>query len=217
MARIARNCIQSMLKVVNSGIGMVGIAMIIYCLWMLRAWNRHLDPSDNTVPWFIYTILGIGVTLCVITCSGHIAGETANGCCLCIYMVFVFLLLLVEAAVAADVFLNHNWEENFPDDPTRNFNQLKDFVTQNFDICKWIVFTVVVLEGLSMLMAIILKALGPYPGRDYGSDDDFQPERLPLLKNYVPPPPRVAGDQIHGTKNDSSITRINSKMNKILT
>lgn len=68
------------------------------------------------------------------------------------------------------------------------------------------------MQGLSMLMAIILKALGPYPGRDYGSDDDFQPERLPLLKNYVPPPPRVAGDQIHGTKNDSSITRINSKV-----
>lgn len=31
---------------------------------------------------FIYTILGLGISLCFITCSGHIAAETANGCCL---------------------------------------------------------------------------------------------------------------------------------------
>ena len=31
---------------------------------------------------FIYTFLGLGVALCVITCSGHVAAETANGCCL---------------------------------------------------------------------------------------------------------------------------------------
>ncbi|KAL2457939.1 Protein STABILIZED1 [Forsythia ovata] len=161
---------------------------------------------------FIYTILGIGVTLCVITCSGHIAAETANGCCLCIYMVFVFLLLVLEAAVTADVVLNHNWEEDFLDDPTGNFDQLKDFVRQNFDVFKWIVFTVVALEVLSMLMAIILKALGPHPERYYESDDDYPPERVHLLKNYVPPPPYVAGDQLYGTKNESSNTRINSKL-----
>lgn len=27
------------------------------------------------------------------------------------YMVFVFLLLMLEAGVAADIFLNHDWEE----------------------------------------------------------------------------------------------------------
>lgn len=213
MARIARSCIQSTLKVVNAGIGMVGIAMIIYSLWMLRLWNGHLD-SDSSAPWFIYTILGIGITLCLITCSGHIAAETANSCCLWIYMVFVFLLLVLEAAVTADVFLNHDWEEDFPDDRTGNFDQLKDFVRQNFDTIKWIGFTVVALEGLSMLMAIILKALGPHSERYYESDDDYPPERVPLLRNYVPPPTHVAGDQLYGTKNGSSVTRINSKASR---
>ncbi|CAI9772550.1 unnamed protein product [Fraxinus pennsylvanica] len=213
MAPIARNCLQSMLKVVNAGIGMVGIAMIIYSLWMLRVWNRHLD-SDSSAPWFIYTILGIGVTLCLITCSGHIAAETANSCCLWIYVVFVFLLLVLEAAVTADVFLNHDWEEDFPDDQTGNFDQLKDFVRQNFDTIKWIGFTVVALEVLSMLMAIILKALGPHPERYYESDDDYPPERVPLLRNYVPPPTHVAGDQLYGTNNGSSVTRINSKASR---
>ena len=38
---------------------------------------------------FMYTFLGLGITLCVITCTGHVAAETANGCCL--YLVSFFL------------------------------------------------------------------------------------------------------------------------------
>ncbi|CAA3002167.1 tetraspanin-19 [Olea europaea subsp. europaea] len=129
-------------------------------------------------------------------------------------MVFIFLLLVLEAAVTADVILNHDWEEDFPDDQTGNFDQLKDFIRQNFDTIKWIGITVVALEALSMLMAIILKALGPHPARYYESDDDDPPERVPLLRNYAPPPPHVAGDQLYGTKNDSSITRINIKASR---
>ncbi|KAF5458446.1 hypothetical protein F2P56_022473 [Juglans regia] len=116
MARIVRSCMQSILKLVNSLIGMVGMAMILYALWMITVWQRHMgefpfDGSDHPAPWFIYTFLGLGITLCVITCTGHIAAETANGCCLYIYMLFVFLLLMLEAGVTADIFLNRNWEE----------------------------------------------------------------------------------------------------------
>lgn len=31
---------------------------------------------------FIYAFLGLGAILCVVTCAGHIAAETVNGCCL---------------------------------------------------------------------------------------------------------------------------------------
>lgn len=37
----------------------------------------------------MYTFLGLGISLCVITCTGHVAAETANGCCL--YLVSFFL------------------------------------------------------------------------------------------------------------------------------
>nr|POF23005.1 isoform 3 of tetraspanin-19 [Quercus suber] len=49
-------------------------------------------------------------------------------------MLLLFLLLLLEAGVTADVFLNRNWEEDFPVDPSGNFAQLKDFVRSNFEI-----------------------------------------------------------------------------------
>ncbi|KAL6975823.1 hypothetical protein U1Q18_024619 [Sarracenia purpurea var. burkii] len=217
MGRMVRSCMQSLLKLVNSAIGMVGIASILYGLWMIRVWQRHIDddPSpfigpDTPAPWFMYTFLALGVTLCVITCSGHIAAETSNGCCLYCYMMFVFLLLILEAAVTADVFLNHNWEEDFPVDPTGNFNEFKVFVKKNFEICKCVGLSVVCVQCLCMLLAMILKALGEHPQRFYDSDDDFTPDNVPLLKNYVHPH-YVVGDPIYGAKNDSWNVRINDK------
>ena len=214
MGRMARCCTQSLLKLVNSGLGMAGIGLIVYSLWMLRVWFRHEESAGAPIPWFIYTILGIGATLSVITCSGHIAAETANGCCLYIYMVFVFLFFVLEAAITADVFLNHNWKEDFPEDSTGNLDKLRDFINSNFDICKWIGLTVVALQGLSMLLAMILKALGPHTERYYESDDEYLPDRVPLLKNYVPPQSYAAGEPAYGLRNDAWTARMNSKINR---
>ncbi|XP_052208503.1 tetraspanin-19 [Diospyros lotus] len=220
MGRMARSCIQSVLKLMNSLIGMVGIAMILYGLWMIRDWQRQMShrPSpfvgpDSPPPWFMYTFLALGISLCVITCSGHVAAETANGCCLYCYMLFIFFLIVLEAAVTADVFLNHKWEEDFPADPTGYFDDFKHFVKKNFEMCKWIGLTVVCVEGLCILLAMILKALGPHQERYYDSDDDYSPDRVPLLKNYVHPP-YVVGDPIHRSKNDSWQIKINDKANK---
>uniref|UniRef100_A0A6N2M029 Uncharacterized protein n=1 Tax=Salix viminalis TaxID=40686 RepID=A0A6N2M029_SALVM len=88
MVSVMRSCIQSILKLVNCVIGMVGIAMVLYSIWLIRVWEREVgdfpffDDDDDFTPWFIYTFIGLGVTLTVITCFGHIAAETANGCCL---------------------------------------------------------------------------------------------------------------------------------------
>ncbi|GKA08694.1 hypothetical protein Tco_0688025 [Tanacetum coccineum] len=122
---------------------------------------------------FMYTMLGLGATLCVITCSGHIAAETANG------------------AVTMDVFLNSNWEEDFPTDPSGNFNEFKDFIKENFEICKWVGLSVVSVQGFSVFLALILKALGPHQERHYDSDDEYTIEEVPLLRNYVNQPPYV--------------------------
>ncbi|OVA00574.1 Tetraspanin/Peripherin [Macleaya cordata] len=219
MVSVMRSCLQSLLKLVNSLIGMAGLAMIIYALWMFRVWQKHMDEwpfgdSNSPIPWFIYASLGIGISLCVITCSGHIAAESANGHCLSCYMVFVFLFLLLEGAVTADVFLNHHWEEDFPEDPTGSFDSFKDFVSSNFEICKWIGVSVVAAQGLSILLSMILRALGPDPGRYYDSDDEYAPARLPLLKNPTHPPSYIVGDPHFAPKNDTWNIRIHDKTNK---
>lgn len=69
------------------------------------------------------------------------------------------------------------------------------------------------MQGLTILLAMILKALGPHQERYYyESDDDYIPDRVPLLKNYVPSPSYVVGDPMYGPKNDGWNIRINSKV-----
>lgn len=229
-AHVFRSCLQSTLKIVNSILTMVGLAMVLYSLWMLKEWNSQenaLRPDSSLVgrpfpglrssfghmyvssdlppPWFIYTFLVMGIVLCLITCSGHVAAETANGHCLSCYMLSVGLLLITEAGVTADVFFNKNWEEDFPEDPTGQFDQAKNFVRENFDICKWIGLIVLILQVLSVLVAMILRALGPSTGNDDDSDDDYIPSRLdlrqPFLKYSNPqttPPPESRPPQNDG-------------------
>ncbi|OAY34072.1 tetraspanin-19 [Manihot esculenta] len=217
MVRLMRSCVQSMLKLLNSVIGMVGLGMILYAVWLIRVWQKEtgdlpFDDSDRLAPWFIYTFLGLGVILCVITCIGHVAAETANGCCLYLYMLFVFLLLMLEAGVTADVFLNRDWDEYFPKDPTGSFSQFKDFVKSNFEICKWIGLSIVSVQGLSFLLALILKAFGPH--QYYDSDDEYIPERVPLINNAILPPPYVVGNPVVGSKSGAWTINIREKANR---
>ncbi|KAB5530123.1 hypothetical protein DKX38_020204 [Salix brachista] len=211
MVSVMRSCIQSILKLVNCVIGMVGIAMVLYSIWLIRVWEREVgdfpffDDDDDFTPWFIYTFIGLGVTLTVITCFGHIAAETAN------------------AGVTADVFLNRDWEEacsftrsslfdfnlmDFPKDPSGSFDQFKGFVRSNFELCKWIGLSIVSVQGLSFLVAMILKAIGPH--RSYDSDDDYATDRAPLLKD-VHPPPYVVGNPVTGSRNNAWSIRITEK------
>ncbi|KAM7274523.1 hypothetical protein ACFE04_016389 [Oxalis oulophora] len=203
MVRVMRSCIQSLLKLVNSLIGMAGIAMIMYGIWLIRAWQRKMGelPSfdDDDVPWFIYTFLGLGAILSVITCLGHVAAESARGCCLYVYMCFIFMLLMLEGGVTADVFLNRDWEKDFPEDPSGSFSQFKDFIRTNFEICKWVALTVVSVQVVSLLLAMVLNALGPH--QNYDSDDEYiDPERAPLLKNGGYHPQYVVIDPVYGPK-----------------
>ncbi|CAL1406601.1 unnamed protein product [Linum trigynum] len=152
MVRLMRSCVQSILKLVNSVVGMVGLAMVLYAVWLIKAWQREIgefpfgEDENYPAPWFIYSFLGLGATLCVITCLGHVSAETANGCCLYLYMMVMFVLVMVEAAVTADVFLNRDWEKDFPKDPSGSFDKFKDFIRLHFEICKWVGLSIVAVQ-----------------------------------------------------------------------
>lgn len=182
--RWVRVCLQAALKLVNSVIGLVGTGLILYSLWLIRVWYKD-GLQTSASPWFMYTILSLGASFCLVTCFGHVAAETANGHCLSCYMIFVFSLVMLEAGVAAVIFLNRNWEEDFPDDPSGRFNELKDFVSSNFEICKWIGLSFAVAQAIALFIALVLRVIGPECVINYDSDDDYVPARLPLLQNQA--------------------------------
>lgn len=164
MVQTAKSCLQLLLKIVNSAIGIVGIAMVMYSIWMVRVWERELQGSslnfsDYCLPWFIHAFLGIGIIVCAITCLGHIAANTTNPCCLSFYVVTIFVVLLVETGIIADIFLNSDWTKDLPEDQTGRLDGLKDFFESNFDKCKWIVLLFILAQGCSVLLATVLRTL----------------------------------------------------------
>ncbi|XP_041026056.1 tetraspanin-19-like isoform X2 [Juglans microcarpa x Juglans regia] len=210
MGRIAKTCLRSLLKLANSVMGIIGIAMILYSCWMIRVWQRDSSYVDysSTGPWFIYSFLGMGVALGAIACLGHIAADSANGCCLSFYVVIISLLLLLEIAMTADMLLNSDWEKDLPEDPTGRLHDFEDFVKSNFDIFQWIGLLFTLTQGLSVLLAVALRTLGTNQGSyyNYDTDEDYAPERLPLVNNKVQPPPyvKVISDPHFATNNSST-------------
>ncbi|KAJ9168868.1 hypothetical protein P3X46_020351 [Hevea brasiliensis] len=209
MPSIAKILLRSILKMVNFVMGIVGIAMVLYGLWMARVWQRDIEASssiddyDSTAPWFIYTFLSIGITLCLVTCIGHISADSSNGFCLSCYTVIIMVILLLEMAVAADILLNSDWEKDLPEDPTGRFHDFKQFVESNFDVFKWIGLLIILAQGSCILLAMALRALGQNHGSNYDSDDEYPPARLPLINHNLQPPSFVVGDPHFPSKNDA--------------
>ncbi|KAK3009424.1 hypothetical protein RJ639_014133 [Escallonia herrerae] len=235
MRTFAKPCLRKSLKLVNSALGVAGIAIILYSLWMIRVWQRDAEASSfddhpSAFPWFIHAFLSIGIALCAIACLGHVAADTANPHCLAFvsfilmnftcsspplsvgdlvsaqflssaildlysiaatlsshvmhkYMVLIFLLLLLETGILADVFLNSDWEKDFPKDPSGRFDDFKDYVKSNQDVCQWICLLIITAQGASILFATVLRTLGT----DQGTDNVMHGEYPPLLYPPVRP------------------------------
>ncbi|AQK47300.1 Tetraspanin-19 [Zea mays] len=216
--RMVRSCVQTALKAANSVVGLAGMAVILYALWMLRAWYREVADLQQhlPVPWCIYTFLGLGIFLCLLTCSGHIAAETANGHCLsCVsFLVDRYMELDVASYTSFHclcLLADYLWD--FPADPSGKFEDFKHFVRSNFEICEWVGLSVVAAQVLSIILGMVLRTLGPDRETDYDSDDDVTvPARLPLLINQSQHGSYYAEPNTSG-RSDSWKLRILDKVN----
>lgn len=192
------------LKIANLTIGLMGIAMLIYGIWMIRVWQRDAANSPSSpdyaqFPWFIHAFLGVGTALCAITCLGHIAANSANSCCLSFYIFIIFVLLLSEIAITADVFLNSDWEKDLPEDPSGRFDDFKDFVNSNKDVCQSIALLCVLTQGCCILLATMLRTLGKVKENSHENESEpsapllYPPELTPNSSPY----PYVIGEPVH--------------------
>jgi len=71
MASVMRSCIQSILKLLNCVIGMVGIAMMLYAVWLIRVWQREIgdfpffdDDDDDFSPWYAFLSCFCEILVC---------------------------------------------------------------------------------------------------------------------------------------------------------
>ncbi|XP_058084678.1 tobamovirus multiplication protein 2A [Magnolia sinica] len=166
--------------------------------------------------WFIYLFIGVGVILFVISCFGCIGAVTRNGCCLTCYSVLVILLILAELGCAAFIFFDHSWKETIPIDKTGDFDMIYSFLEKNWKIAKWVALGAVVLEALTFLLALIVRAANR--PADYDSDDEYSAPRpnirQPLINRQGAPTtgvPVAGGLDQRPSRNDAWSTRMREK------
>ncbi|XP_008789494.2 tetraspanin-18 isoform X2 [Phoenix dactylifera] len=179
-----RSCLAFLLKFFSFLQTFVGVSILIYSVWVLNSWNRQglgLDLEGLPAPWFICAMMAVGVLLCLVAFTGHVAAGVVNGCCLCCFAVLITILILLEAALVGVLMFDKHWEEDLPYDSTGELKSLCAFIEENMDICKWVALTVIVIQALSLLLAVILRATVPARRVDYDSDEDLIVSTRPLL------------------------------------
>ncbi|KAK2648852.1 hypothetical protein Ddye_016341 [Dipteronia dyeriana] len=144
----------------------------------------HLNSVNLPAPWFIYSFMGVGILLCCITLIGCVAAEAISACCLCFYTLLKTVLILLEAALVAFIAIDRHWEKDLPYDPTGELDSLRNFIENNVDICKWVGITVIIIQALSLLLAVVLRAMLSTRRADFDGEDDYEigrSRREPLL------------------------------------
>ncbi|KAK9053535.1 hypothetical protein SSX86_024609 [Deinandra increscens subsp. villosa] len=126
----------------------------------------QLESNSIPAPWFIYAFMGLGVVLCCISCIGHIAAEAIHGCCLCFYTILKIVLILLEVALVAFIALDHRWEKDLPKDPTGRIDSIREFIQVNVDICKWAGISIIAIQVLCLLLAVVLGMMASSQKKD---------------------------------------------------
>ncbi|KAF2292657.1 hypothetical protein GH714_026473 [Hevea brasiliensis] len=84
------------------------------------------------------------------------------------------LLILLEAALVAFIAIDRRWKKDLPFDPTGELQSLWSFIGENVGTCKWLGITVITIQALSLLLAIVLLALVSARRTDSECEDDYE-------------------------------------------
>ncbi|XP_004495030.1 tetraspanin-20 [Cicer arietinum] len=225
------------LKFLNFLQAFVGFSILLYSIWMLNQWDHHIPQQPPPLPhfslslprslslhftssinlpppWFIYAFMCVGILVCCISFLGCIAAEIINGCCLCFYTLLITVLVLLEATLVGFVAIDHQWQEDLPVDPTGQLDSLRSFIEDNQNICKWVGIIVLVIQTLSLLLAIILRATVSTRREDF--DDEEQDDvrgrsREPLLNPHSGQTSGSSKGDIRGNHSDVWSSRMREK------
>lgn len=145
-------------KITNSFVGLGGIAILLYSVWMFVICIQNYDQDDVMAGWFLWTCSGIAALICFTACIGQVAAFFYNGVLFSFYMLFMLVLFMIEAFFTADLLLNPSWRQDFPTDPTARFDDFVAYVELHFEIFKslseWFLF----FQISSFILALLLKA-----------------------------------------------------------
>ncbi|KAL2932031.1 Tetraspanin-19 [Bienertia sinuspersici] len=169
MDRAAKNCINVSLKLANSVMALTGIAILMYSSWMVVTCLR--DYQKYSFPWYSFhsTLYFKPFVLARVLQSAIWTAPNSKLNCIFYslvwfglqYILFMFLLILVESLITANICLNDDWKKDFPKDRTERFDDFVHYVDSNIDNFKCLGVLIAFSQMLSFFLAMVLRSMGP--------------------------------------------------------
>ncbi|XVF48529.1 hypothetical protein PTKIN_Ptkin03bG0198000 [Pterospermum kingtungense] len=164
MTRCARCCLHYAMKIVNLIMNFLGIAIIVYSLWLQKKWNDGAAelPSYPSLPtpWFIYSCFGMGIAVCLSTLFSYMVSNCINNSILCIYIFSICSLLFLEVVVIVTIFFKYDWTSLISKYIDTNHEDFKSFVIFHEKMCQLIAIMILVPQVSVIALAIILWTVG---------------------------------------------------------
>ncbi|KAJ8435282.1 hypothetical protein Cgig2_030037 [Carnegiea gigantea] len=222
------------LKFVNFLQLFLGISTIIYSAYLLNRWQNRAPivpspPPPAPVPalppdYFLslHSNPGspeVGAQIDPLTLAGKLPSGSDADLMFELYSVHLpapcLVILLLEVALVAFTAIDKQWEKVLPSDPTGELEKLKSFLQENADICKWVGITLLVVQALSVLLSLVLRAMISSTQRvdsdvenNYAADGDGIREPLNSQQNQ---PSGLTKGEGRATLSDIWTTRIRQK------
>ncbi|GLT25439.1 hypothetical protein SLA2020_005670 [Shorea laevis] len=172
-----RCCLHNSLKISNLIMNLLGIAMIIYCLWLQKKWDEGVSQlptiKDLPRPWFIYASLGVGISICLSTVFGYIVGNSLSSSTLAVYIVSICSLVFLQVAVIVTIFFNFDWSKEIAKYIDERHQEFESFVIFHLRMCQFIAIMILVPQVTIVALGIILLTIGS--------------ERMTRIRNSVIP------------------------------
>lgn len=142
----------------------LGIAIIVYSLWLQKKWNDGAAqlPSYPSLPtpWFIYSCFGMGIAVCLSTLFSYMVSNCINNSILCIYIFSICSLLFLEVAVIVSIFFKYDWSSLISKYIDEYHEDFKSFVIFHEKMCQLIAIMILVPQVSVIALAIILWTAG---------------------------------------------------------
>ncbi|KAH7685712.1 hypothetical protein IHE45_04G058400 [Dioscorea alata] len=161
-----RCSLNNAMRIANFIVNLFGIGMIVYSLWLLKVWTTVMVqvgfPSlAIPKPWFIYTFLGVGILVCFGALLGYMVSNCMSRTSLSCYTLFHGLVLVIQVAAIVVILFRIDWQAVISKYIDEESSEIKNILMFHLYLCHLIGVGILISEAIVLILAIVLRALGP--------------------------------------------------------
>ncbi|KAK8650289.1 hypothetical protein V6N13_139934 [Hibiscus sabdariffa] len=214
-----RGCLECLLKLLNSLMTLVGLAMVGYGIYLFVEYRNAddtamlLSPVGNDQDLLQFR----RPMLMAVSLSSDIFDDLPKAWFIYLFIGVGVVLFVISCfgCIGAGTRNLCCLTCELPSDKTGDFDMIYEFLEKNWTILKWVALGIVILQALIFLLALMVRAANR--PADYDSDDEFiapRPQiRQPLMNR---PPAPAAGVPVptleqRPSRNDAWSTRMREK------